>query len=127
MKCLKVPISFQPGYNVTFFVPNRNSNLQVFSVSDQDPIRSKIVIFAKISDGMKFMITTRTLTGLLQRGLTEYDILKVADRCHNEISNRTFYEVLRKWFINFLQSIMMICVENASLYARSKKQLGMIN
>jgi hypothetical protein len=67
------------------------------------------------------------ITGLLQRGLTEYDILKVADRCHNEISNRTFYEVLRKGFINFLQSIMMICVENASLYARSKKQLGMIN
>ena len=68
------------------------------------------------------------ITGLLQRGLTEYDILKVANRCHNEISNRTSYvEVLRKGIINFLQSIMMICVENASLYARSKKQLGMIN
>ena len=62
------------------------------------------------------------ITGLLQRGLTEHDILKVADRCHNEISNRTSYvEVLRKGIINFLQSIMMICVENASLYARSKK------
>ena len=37
------------------------------------------------------------ITGLLQRGLTEHDILKVADICHNEISNRTFYaEVLRK-------------------------------
>jgi hypothetical protein len=68
------------------------------------------------------------ITGLLQRGLTEHDILKVADRCHNEISNRTSYvEVLRKGIINFLQSIMMICVENASLYARSKKQLGVIN
>jgi hypothetical protein len=68
------------------------------------------------------------ITGLLQRELTEHDILKVADRCHNEISNRTSYvEVLRKGIINFLQSIMMICVENASLYARSKKQLGVIN
>ncbi|MGA9840708.1 MAG: hypothetical protein WBQ25_00160 [Nitrososphaeraceae archaeon] len=62
------------------------------------------------------------ITGLLQRGLTEPDILKVAERCHNEISNRTSYvEVLRKGIINFLQNIMMICVENASLYAHSKK------
>ena len=68
------------------------------------------------------------IIGLLQRGLTEPDIMKIADICHNEISNRTSYvEVLRKGVINFLQNIMMICVENASLYARSKKQLGMIN
>ena len=68
------------------------------------------------------------ITGLLQRGLTEPDILNLADRCHNEISNRTSYvKVLRKGVINFLQTIMMICVVNASLYVRSKKQLGIIN
>jgi hypothetical protein len=62
------------------------------------------------------------ITGLLQRGLTEPDILMVADICHNEISNRTFYtEVLRKGIIDFLQNIMMIFVQNASLYERSKK------
>jgi len=67
------------------------------------------------------------IIGLLQRGLTEPDIFNLADRCHNEISNRTSYvEVLRKWIINFLQNIMMICVVNASLDVRSKKQLGMM-
>ena len=68
------------------------------------------------------------ITGLLQRGLTELDIMKVAEKCHNEISNRTSYvEVLRKEVITFLQNIMMICVVNASLDVRSKKQVGMIN
>jgi chromosome segregation ATPase len=68
------------------------------------------------------------ITGLLQRGLTEHDIMKVADICHNEISNRTYsIEVLRKVVINFLQNIMMICVVNAGLYTHSKKQLVMIN
>ena len=68
------------------------------------------------------------ITGLLQRGLTELDILNLTDRCHTEISNRTScVEVLRKVIINFLQNIMMICVVNASLDVRIKKQLGMIN
>lgn len=63
-----------------------------------------------------------------QRGLTELDIMKVAEKCHNEISNRTSYvEVLRKEVITFLQNIMMICIVNASLDVRSKKQVGMIN
>jgi hypothetical protein len=67
------------------------------------------------------------ITGLLQRGLTEPDIMKVADKCHNEISNRTSYaEVLRKEVIKFLQNIMMICLVSASLYVRINKQLGMI-
>ena len=57
------------------------------------------------------------ITGLLQRGLTEYDILKVADRCHNEISNRTFYEVLRKGFINFLEYHDDLCGECESVCA----------
>jgi hypothetical protein len=62
------------------------------------------------------------ITGLLQRGLTEPDILNLADRCHNEISNRTYsVEVLRKVIINFLQNIMTDCVVNASMYTRSKK------
>lgn len=53
--------------------------------------------------------------------LTEPDILNLADRCHNEISNRTYsVEVLRKVVINFLQNIMMVCVVNASLDVRSK-------
>ncbi len=68
------------------------------------------------------------ITGLLQRGLTEPDIIKVADRCHNEISNRTSYaEVLRKEAIKFQQNIMMICVVNASLRVHINKQLGMIS
>ena len=68
------------------------------------------------------------ITGLLQRGLTEHDILKVADICHNEISNRTFYaEVLRKGIITILQNVMRISMENASLDAVVKKQLVMIN
>jgi len=67
------------------------------------------------------------ITGLLRRGLTEPDIMKVADKCHNEISNRTSYaKVLRKEVIKFLQNIMMICLVSASLYVRINKQLGMI-
>lgn len=62
------------------------------------------------------------ITGLLQRGLTEHDILKVAERCHNEISNRTSYvEVLRKAIINVLQNIMMISVGIASRMCVVKK------
>jgi hypothetical protein len=58
----------------------------------------------------------------LQLGLTEPDILNLADRCHNEISNRTSaIEVLRKGTINFLQIIMMIRMKNASLDTYSKK------
>jgi hypothetical protein len=63
------------------------------------------------------------IAGLLQRGLTELDIIKVAEKCHNEISNRTSYvEVLRKEVITFLQNIMMFCVVNASLDVRSKNK-----
>ena len=65
------------------------------------------------------------ITGLLQRGLTEHDILKVADVCHNEISNRTFYaEVLRKGVLYTLQNIMTTSMMKASLIARSTKTTG---
>ena len=65
------------------------------------------------------------ITGLLQRGLTEHDILKVADICHNEISNRTFYaEVLRKGILYSLHNIMTASMQRASLIARSTNTTG---
>ena len=65
------------------------------------------------------------ITGLLQRGLTEHDILKVADICHNEISSRRFYaEVLRKGILYALHNIMTASIVKASLIARSTKTTG---
>jgi hypothetical protein len=59
------------------------------------------------------------LIGLLQRGLDEQDILKVAERCHNNLSNRTSYaEILRKETINIVQNVMKIPMENACLAMR---------
>ena len=59
------------------------------------------------------------LIGLLQRGLDEQDILKVAERCHNNLSNRTSYaEILRKETINIIQNVMKIPMENACLAMR---------
>ena len=59
------------------------------------------------------------LIGLLQRGLDEQDILKLAERCHNNLSNRTSYaEILRKETINIIQNVMKIPMENACLAMR---------
>jgi prefoldin subunit 5 len=68
------------------------------------------------------------IIGLLHQGLTEHGILKVAERCRNEISNPTFYvEVLRKGVINLLQNIMMSCMENAARMCSKINQLVVIN
>jgi hypothetical protein len=62
------------------------------------------------------------ITGVLQRGLDEHDIFKVAEICHKNLSNRTSYtEILRKEIINTIQKIMEIPMENACLAMRSIK------
>lgn len=62
------------------------------------------------------------LIGLLHLGLDENDIIKVAERCHNNLSNRTSYtEVLRREIINTIENFMKIPMENASLAMRNLK------
>ena len=60
------------------------------------------------------------IIGLLQLGLDEHDILKVAERCHTNLSNKDSYtEILRKEIINTLHNVMMIPIMNAGLAMRS--------
>src|SRR6478672_10013361 len=60
------------------------------------------------------------IIGLLQLGLDEPDILKVAERCHNNLSNKDSYtEILRKEIINTIHTVMMIPIMNAGLAMRS--------
>jgi hypothetical protein len=62
------------------------------------------------------------ITGVLQRGLDEHDIFKVAEICHNNLSNRISYaEILKKEIINTIQKIMKIPMENACLAMRTIK------
>jgi hypothetical protein len=56
------------------------------------------------------------IIGLLKLGLDEHDILKVAERCHNNLSNNVSHtEILRKEIINIIQNVMKIPMENACL------------
>jgi hypothetical protein len=62
------------------------------------------------------------IIGLLKLGLDEHDILKVAERCHNNLSNNVSHtEILRKEIINIIQNVMKIPMENACLPMRSIK------
>jgi len=62
------------------------------------------------------------LIGLLQRGVDEHEIFKIANMCHNNLSNRTsFAEILRKEIINIVQYVMKIPMENACLAMRGIK------
>jgi hypothetical protein len=54
------------------------------------------------------------ITTLLHLGLNEHDILKVAERCHSNLSNKTFHEDLIKEVINTLKNIMLVSMTNAS-------------
>jgi hypothetical protein len=55
------------------------------------------------------------LTTLLQMGLNEHDIIKVAEIYHRNLSNRTFYEEdLKKDLINALKNILLVSMTNAS-------------
>jgi hypothetical protein len=56
------------------------------------------------------------ITTLLQLGLNEHDILKIAERYHNSnLSSKTFHEEdLKKEVINTLQNIMLVSMTNAS-------------
>ena len=55
------------------------------------------------------------LTTLLQMGLNEHDIIKVAEIYHRNLSNRTFYEEdLKKDLINALKNILLVSTTNAS-------------
>ena len=55
------------------------------------------------------------ITTLLRMGLNEHDILKVAERYHSKLSNRTFYEEdFIKDVINTLKNIMLVSMTNAS-------------
>jgi hypothetical protein len=55
------------------------------------------------------------LTTLLQIGLNEHDIIKVAEIYHRNLSNRTFYEEdLKKDLINALKNILLVSMTNAS-------------
>jgi hypothetical protein len=55
------------------------------------------------------------ITTLLQMGLNEHDIIKVAEIYHSKLSNRTFYEEdLIKDLINALKNILLISMTNAS-------------
>ena len=51
------------------------------------------------------------LTTLLQMGLNEHDIIKVAEIYHRNLSNRTFYE---EDLINALKNILLVSMTNAS-------------
>ncbi len=60
------------------------------------------------------------IIGLLKLGLDEHDILKVAERCHSNLSNKASYtEILRKEIINTIHNVMMIPIMNAGLDMRS--------
>jgi len=54
------------------------------------------------------------ITTLLQMGLNEHDIIKVAEIYHSKLSNRTFYEDLKKENINTMQHILLASMTNAS-------------
>jgi catabolite regulation protein CreA len=55
------------------------------------------------------------LTTLLQMGLNEHDIIKVAEIYHRNLSNRTFYEEdLKKDLINALKNILLVSTTDAS-------------
>jgi hypothetical protein len=55
------------------------------------------------------------ITTLLQMGLNEHDIIKVAEIYHSKLLNRTFYEEdLKKDLINALKNILLVSMTNAS-------------
>jgi len=57
----------------------------------------------------------RVITTLLQMGLNEHDIIKIAEIYHSKLSNRTFYEEdLIKDLINALKNIFLVSMTNAS-------------
>ena len=68
------------------------------------------------------------IIGLLQLGLDEHDILKVTERCHNNLSNKDSYtEILRKEIINTIHNVMMIPIMNAGLAMRLQLRNSMIH
>jgi hypothetical protein len=58
------------------------------------------------------------ITTLLHLGLNEHDIIKVAERCHNNLpllNGTSIKDILRKEIVNTIQNVMMIPMTNASL------------
>jgi hypothetical protein len=64
------------------------------------------------------------IVGLLRLGLSEDDILKVAETCHNNLSTKTYCaEDLRKGITNTIQSIMMN-IMTSTMLATSRIKTG---
>src|SRR5262245_17966557 len=82
-------------------------------------IRLQFTLNDKLEKGLQRLklqpMIEPVIATLLQLGLNEHDILKVAERCHSNLSNKTFHEEdLIKEVINTLQNIVLASMTNAS-------------